>query len=91
MRLCELTLSFITALAPIDLLGYFKSGLDFNPAFPQVSSGVRSVVVIRHIHAQQWWENAHETQLREEKSIYIKNIGHFLNNKRVAHSLIIYK
>ncbi len=26
VRLCELTLSFITALAPIDLLGYFKSG-----------------------------------------------------------------
>ncbi len=22
-----------TALAPIDLLGYFKSGLDFNPRF----------------------------------------------------------
>ncbi len=53
MRLCELTLSFITALDPIDLLGYFKSGLDFNPAFPQVSTGVRSVVVKRHIHAQQ--------------------------------------
>ncbi len=26
VRLCELTLSFITALAPVDLLGYFKSG-----------------------------------------------------------------
>ncbi len=26
VRLCELTLSFITALAPIYLLGYFKSG-----------------------------------------------------------------
>ncbi len=26
VRLCELTLSFITDLAPIDLLGYFKSG-----------------------------------------------------------------
>ncbi len=26
VRLCELTLSFITALAPIDVLGYFKSG-----------------------------------------------------------------
>ncbi len=26
VRLCELTLSFITALAQIDLLGYFKLG-----------------------------------------------------------------
>ncbi len=25
VRLCEFTLSFITALAPIDFLGYFKS------------------------------------------------------------------
>ncbi len=28
VRLCELTLSFITALALIDLLGYFKSGFE---------------------------------------------------------------
>ncbi len=68
VRLCELTLSFITALAPIDLLGYFKSGFGLkSPLF----LGSRSVAVIRHIHAQQWWENALETQFREEKSIYI--------------------
>ncbi len=41
VRLCELTLSFITALAPIDLLGYLKSFKvrfwTLIPAFPWVS------------------------------------------------------
>ncbi len=30
VRLCELTLSFITTFAPIDLFGYFKSGFGLN-------------------------------------------------------------
>ncbi len=52
LRLCELILSFIPALAPIDLLGYFKSGFGLkSPLFlrsPQYccdSSYSRAVVM----------------------------------------------
>ncbi len=49
----------------IDLLFQVRFCI-FNPRF---SLGLS--VVIRHIHAQLWWENALENQFREEKSIYI--------------------
>ncbi len=69
VRLCECTLSLITVLALIYLINQNSSQvLDFNPRF---SSGLHSVVVISHIHVQQWGENVLEKQFREEKSIYI--------------------
>ncbi len=51
------------------------------------------VFVIRHIHTQRWWEKELETVSRGEINLHIKYwsqiIGHFLNNKSVAHPLVI--
>ncbi len=46
VRLCKLTLSFITTLAPIDLLGYFKS--DFFPQVSVVSNQIKSLLLSHH-------------------------------------------
>ncbi len=82
VRLCEFVI-YGTALALIDLLGYFKSGLDFNPSF---SSGLRGVV-IRHIHAVAVMRERAWNSLEGRNQSQI--ISHSLNNKSIAHLLVI--
>ncbi len=85
--LCELTLLFITALAPIDLLGYFKSGFGLGLRSPERCCDSS------YSPAAMMTEQARDIVSRGEINLYIKYwsqiIGHFLNNKSVAHPLVI--
>ncbi len=90
VRLCKLTLSFITALAPIDLLGYFKSGFGLeSPLFLRSLCCCDSSYPRAAVMRERIWETA----LRGEINLHLKYwshiIGQFLNNKCVAYPLVL--
>ncbi len=71
VRLCKLTLSFITTLAPIDLLGYFK----FSSGFRSLKSNQITFIVTspQHKCLGEWnsYERAPDSAKKQNTTIYI--------------------